>query len=44
MSLSVMTSEIIKFSLPAVFTIGPTGNLEALERYVVHPAGGSDGR
>lgn len=39
-----MTIEKLKFSLPAVFTIGPADNLEALEKYAVLLTGESDGR
>jgi flotillin len=44
MSLQAMTIEKLKFSLPAVFTIGPADNLEALEKYAVLLTGESDGR
>lgn len=44
MSLQAMTIEKLKFSLPAVFTIGPANNREALERYAVLLTGESDGR
>ncbi|KAF2268623.1 hypothetical protein CC78DRAFT_551405 [Lojkania enalia] len=44
MSLQAMTVEKLKFSLPAVFTIGPADNLEALEKYAVLLTGESDGR
>ncbi|KAH7115178.1 hypothetical protein B0J11DRAFT_540037 [Dendryphion nanum] len=44
MSLQAMTVEKLKFSLPAVFTIGPADNLEALEKYAVLLTGDSDGR
>lgn len=39
-----MTVEKLKFSLPAVFTIGPADTLEALEKYAVLLTGESDGR
>lgn len=44
MSLQAMTVEKLKFSLPAVFTIGPADTLEALEKYAVLLTGESDGR
>lgn len=44
MSLQAMTVEKLKFSLPAVFTIGPADNQEALEKYAVLLTGDSDGR
>ncbi|KAF2711740.1 flotillin domain-containing protein [Pleomassaria siparia CBS 279.74] len=45
MSLQAMTIEKLKFSLPAVFTIGPADNLEALEKYAVLLTGGeAEGR
>ncbi|KAF2477864.1 uncharacterized protein BDR25DRAFT_299632 [Lindgomyces ingoldianus] len=44
MALQAMTVEKLKFSLPAVFTIGPADNLEALEKYAVLLTGESDGR
>ncbi|KAF2796550.1 hypothetical protein K505DRAFT_271161 [Melanomma pulvis-pyrius CBS 109.77] len=44
MSLQAMTIEKLKFSLPAVFTIGPADTLEALEKYAVLLTGESDGR
>jgi flotillin len=44
MSLQAMTIEKLKFSLPAVFTIGPADNPEALEKYAVLLTGESDGR
>lgn len=43
MSLHAMTSEKLKFSLPAVFTIGPRDNVPDLERYAVLLTGDSDG-
>ena len=39
-----MTVEKLKFSLPAVFTIGPADNLNSLEKYAVLLTGESDGR
>ncbi|KAF2005878.1 flotillin domain-containing protein [Amniculicola lignicola CBS 123094] len=44
MALQAMTIEKLKFSLPAVFTIGPADNQEALEKYAVLLTGESDGR
>ncbi|KAH7390593.1 hypothetical protein BKA66DRAFT_510662 [Pyrenochaeta sp. MPI-SDFR-AT-0127] len=44
MTLQAMTIEKLKFSLPAVFTIGPSDSLEALEKYAVLLTGESDGR
>ena len=44
MSLQAMTIEKLKFSLPAVFTIGPADTLEALQKYAVLLTGESDGR
>ncbi|KAF2853916.1 hypothetical protein T440DRAFT_293491 [Plenodomus tracheiphilus IPT5] len=44
MALQAMTLEKLKFSLPAVFTIGPADSLEALEKYAVLLTGESDGR
>lgn len=43
LSLSAMTIEKLKFSLPAVFTIGPQDELEALTRYAILLTGNSDG-
>ena len=43
MSLQAMTSEKLQFSLPAVFTIGPHDELEALTKYAVLLTGDSDG-
>jgi len=43
MSLQAMTVEKLKFSLPAVFTIGPDDTLEALTKYAVLLTGGDDG-
>ena len=39
-----MTSEKLQFSLPAVFTIGPLDEIEALTKYAVLLTGDSDGR
>lgn len=44
MALQAMTIEKLKFNLPAVFTIGPADNIEALEKYAVLLTGESDGR
>ncbi|KAK1917823.1 hypothetical protein P3342_000540 [Pyrenophora teres f. teres] len=44
MALQAMTIEKLKFSLPAVFTIGPADNPDALEKYAVLLTGESDGR
>lgn len=44
MSLQAMTIEKLKFSLPAVFTIGPADDMGALEKYAVLLTGESDGR
>lgn len=44
MSLQAMTSEKLQFSLPAVFTIGPLDELEALTKYAVLLTGDSDGQ
>jgi flotillin len=44
MALQAMTIEKLKFSLPAVFTIGPADSPEALEKYAVLLTGESDGR
>ncbi|OCL04772.1 hypothetical protein AOQ84DRAFT_399911 [Glonium stellatum] len=44
MSLQAMTVEKLKFSLPAVFTIGPADNLDSLTKYAVLLTGESDGR
>jgi flotillin len=35
LALQAMTIEKLKFSLPAVFTIGPDDNIEALRKYAV---------
>lgn len=43
MSLQAMTSEKLKFSLPAVFTIGPEDSVESLTKYAVLLTGNSDG-
>jgi flotillin len=44
MQLQAMTVEKLKFSLPAVFTIGPDDTNEALARYAVLLTGGADGK
>ena len=44
MSLQAMTSEKLQFSLPAVFTIGPLDDQEALTKYAVLLTGDSDGQ
>ncbi|KAF9696546.1 hypothetical protein EKO04_005481 [Ascochyta lentis] len=44
MSLQAMTIEKLKFSLPAVFTIGPADDMNSLEKYAVLLTGESDGR
>ncbi|KAB8346080.1 hypothetical protein FH972_023131 [Carpinus fangiana] len=43
MTLSAMTIEKLKFSLPAVFTIGPQDHLDSLRRYAILLTGDSDG-
>lgn len=43
MSLQAMTVEKLKFALPAVFTIGPDDNDEALMKYAVLLTGGENG-
>jgi flotillin len=44
MGIQAMTVEKLQFALPAVFTIGPADNMEALEKYAVLLTGESDGR
>ncbi|KAF2753691.1 hypothetical protein EJ05DRAFT_168655 [Pseudovirgaria hyperparasitica] len=44
MSLHAMTVEKLRFSLPAVFTIGPDDSVESLTKYAVLLTGQSDGR
>ena len=44
MNLTAMTVEKLKFSLPAVFTIGPADTIDSLEKYAVLLTGESDGR
>ena len=43
MTLQAMTSEKLKFSLPAVFTIGPHDDPESLTKYAVLLTGNSEG-
>lgn len=43
MSLQAMTVEKLKFSLPAVFTIGPDDNTASLMKYAVLLTGGDNG-
>lgn len=38
-----MTIEKLKFALPAVFTIGPENNPEALKKYALLLSGNPDG-
>lgn len=38
-----MTVEKLQFSLPAVFTIGPDNNLDALKKYALLLSGDADG-
>lgn len=42
MSLTAMTIEKLKFSLPAVFTIGPEDTIESMTKYAVLLSGESD--
>jgi len=44
MQIAAMTSEKLKFSLPAVFTIGPENNIESLTKYAILLTGDSDGQ
>ncbi|KAL1310881.1 hypothetical protein AAFC00_001112 [Neodothiora populina] len=44
LALQAMTSEKLKFSLPAVFTIGPQDDPEALIKYSVLLSGNSEGQ
>lgn len=44
MQIQAMTIEKLQFSLPAVFTIGPSDSQDALEKYAVLLTGESDGR
>jgi flotillin len=44
MNLLAMTSEKLKFSLPAVFTIGPEDQMDALIKYAILLTGDSDGQ
>lgn len=43
LELQAMTHEKLKFTLPAVFTIGPHDNQEALAKYAVLLTGSGDG-
>lgn len=43
LNLQAMTIEKLQFSLPAVFTIGPDNNLEALKKYALLLSGNADG-
>jgi len=43
LSLQAMTVEKLQFSLPAVFTIGPDNNLDALKKYALLLSGNADG-
>jgi len=43
LSLQAMTVEKLQFSLPAVFTIGPDNNLDALKKYALLLSGDADG-
>lgn len=43
LELQAMTAEKLKFTLPAVFTIGPQDDLEALAKYSVLLTGNEDG-
>ncbi|EOD44078.1 putative flotillin domain-containing protein [Neofusicoccum parvum UCRNP2] len=44
MSLTAMTIEKLKFSLPAVFTIGPEDSIASMTKYAVLLSGESDGK
>lgn len=44
MNLTAMTVEKLKFSLPAVFTIGPKDDVPSITKYAVLLSGESDGR
>ncbi|OJD37221.1 flotillin domain-containing protein [Diplodia corticola] len=44
MSLTAMTVEKLKFSLPAVFTIGPEDTIASMTKYAVLLSGESDGK
>jgi flotillin len=44
MSLQAMTIEKLQFSLPAVFTIGPSDDMASLQKYAVLLTGESDGK
>ncbi|KAI1995414.1 hypothetical protein LOZ51_002572 [Ophidiomyces ophidiicola] len=43
LNLQAMTIEKLQFSLPAVFTIGPDNNIEALKKYALLLSGEADG-
>jgi flotillin len=43
LSLQAMTVEKLQFSLPAVFTIGPDNELEALKKYALLLSGKAEG-
>jgi flotillin len=43
LNLQAMTMEKLQFALPAVFTIGPDNNLEALKKYALLLSGNPDG-
>ncbi|KAF2101456.1 flotillin domain-containing protein [Rhizodiscina lignyota] len=43
MNLQAMTIEKLKFSLPAVFTIGPDDSLDSLQKYAILLTGEADG-
>ncbi|EEQ83395.2 flotillin [Blastomyces dermatitidis ER-3] len=43
MNLQAMTIEKLQFALPAVFTIGPDNNIEALKKYALLLSGEADG-
>lgn len=43
LNLQAMTEEKLQFALPAVFTIGPDNEIEALKKYALLLSGVSDG-
>ena len=43
LNLQAMTMEKLQFALPAVFTIGPDNNLDALKKYALLLSGNPDG-
>ncbi|KAK2773783.1 hypothetical protein FQN53_003947 [Emmonsiellopsis sp. PD_33] len=43
MNLQAMTVEKLQFALPAVFTIGPDNNIDALKKYALLLSGDADG-